>query len=102
MNIREATLIAKEINKAQGSLALLTLITFAESALEQPSVKLEEPVGVNEIENCLGKIEAPIDESMLEWKKTSNPAVVILKNKWSTKIAQALLKEFHITRRWEE
>ena len=43
------------------------------------------------IEQVLGKIEMPIDESWCELKETSNPAVVILKNKWTGMIIQAIL-----------
>lgn len=43
-----------------------------------------------QIEEELGKIEIPIDTNIMEVKETTNPAVIILKNRYGTIIARAI------------
>ena len=67
-----------------------TLDSLERDAL-QYFIGMGERMTKENIEQVLGKIEMPIDESWCELKETSNPAVVILKNKWTGMIIQAIL-----------
>ena len=52
------------------------------------AINLIEKVDEEKIEKVLGKIEIPIDTNPMEVKETSNPAVIILKNKYAVIISQ--------------
>jgi hypothetical protein len=76
-----------ENNKLEAILTQLRKGFVKVPEAKQEITALYEVPSVEEIENALGKIEAPIDENLFEIKGTQNPAIVILKPKWTNKIA---------------
>ena len=85
------------MNKHRRYVEILEIIKDDHNLVREEKEALQYFIGVGErmtkenIEQVLGKIEMPIDESWCELKETSNPAVVILKNKWTGMIIQAIL-----------
>jgi len=84
----------EKFNK-EWSESLQTLITFAEEALNKPSV------GVEEVENYIVDLKLDVNFK-LDKDKTNGEIVILLNKTVSNGLAQALLEKFTITRRGKE
>ena len=98
MEIRKAVKILKglySLSTAQEQMALGTLITFAEEALNKP-----QWLFIAELQSRINELEKPSDASALPVGVEEVIEVLAdCKSKWIEDKAQALLKEFNISRR---